>query len=221
MNNPFSMKNLLPAFILLCSLPVWAQTTPGRPFVLGGSLGFEPQLIGIQTLDGLEPARTAVLSERPAPGMSIGGFVRWQLWSGFAIQQELSLAFARNPVLFRPDGRVHYHFTTLELPLHFVWTNRAKGQFPLRGSFSFGGRLGWNLAPQPTDWLHLVRERAALDIGLGVEMHKGKWRFQPEFIYSYGLNNLHDFSNSRYDWLVGSVVWDKLTLRLLLWQGTF
>ncbi len=211
------MKNLLPPLLFLLTLPMFGQSPPKR-FVLGGVIGFEAQLLGIQTLDGLEPEQTAVLSDRLGNGISIGGFGRWQLLPMLAIRQGLALNRVQNTVLFRPHGTVRYEFIDVELPLHFVVTNRTHEPFPLRASFLFGGRVSANFASPATHHLLLLRERFAIDIGLGVEIGKNKWRFQPEFVYSHGMNNMHDFSNSDYDWLVGRVVRDRMTLRVLVWR---
>ncbi len=211
------MKNLFPVFLLLLALPLLGQQE-SRRFILGGMIGFETQLLGIQTLDGLEPEQTAVLSDRLGHGISIGGFGRWQILPMLAIRQGLALNRVQNTVLFRPDGVVRYQFTDVELPLHFVVTNRANEQFPLRASFLFGGRVSANFAAPSTHHLLLLRERFALDIGLGVEIRNRQWRFQPEFVYSHNMNNLHDFSNSDYDWVVGRVVRDRMTLRILVWR---
>ena len=203
--------------MLLLTLPLFGQSDPKR-FIVGGVIGFEAQLLGIQTLDGLEPEQTAVLCDRLGNGVSIGGFGRWQLLPMLAIRQGLTLNRVQNTVLFRPDGPVRYQFTDVELPLHFVVTNRTNEQFPLRASFLFGGRVSANLAAPSTHHLLLLRERFALDIGLGVEIRKQQWRFQPEFVYSHGMNNMHEFSNSDYDWVVGRVVRDRMTLRVLVWR---
>lgn len=212
------MKKLLLALLLLWSALLLGQQKPPSP-IFGVMLGFESQLLGIETLDGLEPEQTAVLSERPSAGSSLGVFGRWPVVGGLWVQPEILLSHAQNRVLFRPDGLVRYRFVDMDLPLHFVLTNHSRRAFPLRGSFLFGGRLGWNFAPDATDQLRLYRERVALDLGLGVEILAKKWRIQPEFVYSHGMNNLHNVSNAPYDGLVGRVVRDRLTLRVLVWKG--
>ena len=212
------MKKLLCAFLFLGPLLLRGQQPTQSP-VFGFLLGFDSQILGIETLDGLEPERTAVLSDRPSAGGGVGVFGRWPLLSGLWLQQEAVLSVAQNRVLFRPDGPVRYRFVDVELPLHFVVTNLSAGRaFPLRGSFLFGGRLGWNFAPDPTDRLRLYRERVALDLGLGVEISAKTWRIQPELVYSHGMNNLHSVTNTTYDGLVGRVVRDRLTLRVLVWK---
>ena len=65
----------------------------------------------------------------------------------------------------------------------------------------------------------LLRERLAVDAGMGVEIRLKKWRLQPEFVYSLGLNNLHNISNTPYDWVVGRIIRDRFTLRLLIWRA--
>jgi hypothetical protein len=214
------MKKLLYVLLLLWSAALRGQQPGASGPVFGALLGFDSQTLGIETLDGLEPERTAVLSERPSAGGSVGVFGRWPLLPGLWLQQEALVSVTQHRVLFRPDGPVRYRFVDAELPLHFVLTNRGGGRgFPLRGSFLFGGRLGWNFAPDATDRLRLYRERAALDLGLGVEILAKKWRIQPELVYSHGMNNLHSVTNATYDGLVGRVVRDRLTLRVLVWKG--
>lgn len=213
------MKKLLFVLLFLWSVVVLRGQQPLAPSpVFGVLLGFDSQTLGIETLDGLEPERTAVLSERPSAGGNVGVFGRWPLLPGLWLQQEAVVSVAQNRVLFRPDGPVRYRFVDAELPLHFVVTNRGGRGFPLRGSFLFGGRLGWNFAADATDRLRLYRERVALDLGLGVEILAKKWRIQPELVYSHGLNNLHSVTNATYDGLVGRVVRDRLTLRVVVWK---
>jgi hypothetical protein len=133
------------------------------------------------------------------------------------LQQELCLSTLQSKVNFYPGGEEYYRFTDLELPLHFVLTNPADEDSRVRGSFLLGARVGWNFAAQNGDNLQLLHERLAVDAGLGVEIRLKNWRLQPEFVYSFGLNNLHEVTNAPYDWVAGRIVRDKLTLRLLIW----
>jgi hypothetical protein len=196
-----------------------AQQPAGRSFVWGGTVGFESQLLNIQSLNTNGQEQIGVDAGRAAHGGSLGVFGRWHLWKGLFLQQELSLSTLQSKVNFYPDGAEYYRFTDLELPLHFVLTNPADEDSPLRGSFLLGARVGWNFAPQRTGNINLLRERLAVDAGLGVEIRLKNWRLQPEFVYSFGLNNLHDVTNAPYDWVVGRVVRDKLILRLLIWNA--
>lgn len=134
------------------------------------------------------------------------------------MQPELSVSTVQTKIFFQRDGLQYYRFTDVELPLHFVLTN-PDGHFPVRGSLLLGARAGWNFAAQPSDNLSLLSERLAVDVGLGMEIRLKNWRLQPEFVYSHGLNNLHDVTNAKYDWAVGRMVRDKLTLRVLVWKG--
>ena len=207
-------------FALLCwvgALP--AQTPETGSFVWGMTAGFESQLLGIQSTNTNEPEQMRVEAGRAAHGGSAGVFGRWQLWRGVSIQQAMSFSFMRSKIHFYPGNVEYYRFTDLELPLHIVLTNPAKEDSPVRGSFLLGARVGWNFAPQNADNLHLLRERLAVDAGLGVELRFKSWQIQPEFVYSLGLNNIHDVTNTPYDWVVGRMVRDKLSLRVLVWRN--
>ncbi|GAB4486790.1 MAG: hypothetical protein OHK0019_01030 [Saprospiraceae bacterium] len=179
-------------------------------------VGFESQMLGIQPLLFNNPEPMHAESSRTAHGGSVGMFGRWRVWKGLWVQPALNLASLRTRVRFSEDGEESFQFTDLELPLHFVLTNPNE-QFPLRGSILFGGRLGWNFAPQNSDNLNFLRERLGLDVGLGVEIKFKNWRLQPEFVYSQGINNVHNVVNAKYDSVVRWMVRDKLTLRLLIW----
>lgn len=211
------MKKIFLLLIALSPLFLWSQTTVPRR-VVGWMGGLDSQLLGIQTLDGLEPERTAVLSEHPKVGGSIGAFARWPLLRGVAIQSELIGTYTTNRVRFRPEGIEQYRFLDVDLPLHLVFTNRSAQALPLRAVFLVGARLGWNFLPDRSGRLSLYQERLGLDLGMGVQVSARKWHLQPELVYSHGLNNLHQVTNAPYDYLVGRIMRDRLTLRLLVWK---
>ncbi len=209
--------------ILLTVLICWAALLPAQQqatqsFVWGGIVGFESQILNIQSTNTSEPEQMRVETGGAAFGPSMGVFGRWQIGNGFFAQQALSISTSQSKVDFYPGGTEYYRFTDLELPLHLVLTNPAKEDSPVRGSFLLGMRVGWNFAAQNTENLYLLNERLAADAGLGVEIRLNNWRLQPEFVYSLGLNNIHDVTNAPYDWAVGRVVRDKLTFRLLIWM---
>lgn len=211
------MKKVFLAVILISSGLLKAQQQESRPFIWGLEAGLVSQLTGIQSLDTGEPDQVRVAAERHAPGARLGVFGRWQIGRGFAIQTGLSGSSLRAKIRFERNVSENFRFVDLEVPLHFVFTN-PNGHFPLRGSILLGGSLDWNFASQTSDNLYLLRERLALDAGLGVEIRLKKWKIQPELLYSHGLNNLHDVNNTKYDWMIGRVVRDRLTLRLLIWK---
>ncbi len=78
--------------------------------------------------------------------------------------------------------------------------------------------MGWNFADNPSNLLKIAQERFALDLGLGAEIKVGRWRLQPAFVYSHGLNNLHLIQDAQYDEVVGKMVRDKLSLRISVWN---
>ncbi|HRI58885.1 MAG TPA: porin family protein [Saprospiraceae bacterium] len=210
--------------ILLISLICWAALLPAqqqatRSFVWGGMVGIESQLLNIQSTNTSDPEQMRVETGRTTPGASVGVFGRWQIGNGIFAQQALSISTSQSKVDFYPGGTEYYRFTDLELPLHLVLTNPANEDSPVRGSFLLGMRVGWNFAAQNSDNLQFLSERLAVDAGLGVEIRLNNWRLQPEFVYSLGLNNIHDVTNAPFDWVVGRVVRDKLTLRLLIWMN--
>lgn len=209
--------------IFLLTLICWtellvAQQPVNRPFAWGGIVGFESQLLNIQSINSNSQEQMRVDAGRAAHGGNLGVFGRWQLWNGVFLQQELSLSTLQSRINFYPDGVEYYRFTDMELPLHFVLTNPVDEKSPVRGSFLLGARVGWNFAAQNADNLYLLHERLAVDAGLGVEIRLKNWLIQPEFVYSLGLNNIHNVTNAPYDWVVGRVTRDKVILRLLIWN---
>lgn len=54
---------------------------------------------------------------------------------------------------------------------------------------------------------------------MGIEIPVGNLTLQPGFLYSHGLNNIHNFSNTPCDPYIGIVVRDKLKVRLLVIFG--
>jgi hypothetical protein len=145
---------------------------------------------------------------------------RFPLLDNLVLQPELAFSFSRYQARLWADNvqvdALQYTFADLELPLHLVLSNPV-GRLPLRSCILFGGRLGLNVAhPQPDGGIALLRERIGIDLGLGIEFGLGKWRIQPEMLYSHGLNNLHNDTGSRYDWSVDRVLRDKVCLRIVV-----
>ena len=211
------MKKIILIAWICCAGSLEAQQQADPSFVWGGLAGFESQFINIQSISVNAQEHMSVDAGRAVPGGCLGVFGRWGLTKGLSYQQELTFSTLQSRVDFYPDGTEYYHFTDVELPMHFVLTNSADPDAPLRGSFLLGARVGWNFAEQTSSKLYLLHERLAIDAGLGVEVRLKKWRLQPEFVYSLGLNNLHNVTNAPYDWVAGRVVRDKLIFRLLFW----
>lgn len=217
------MKYTLLLGVLFCSLSLVAQkTAPVETlpvFRWGISGGMEMQFIGIEVLNGADPYNPPVRAERQAFGGGLGLFGRWQIIRSFSIQPELYVASYSQNIQFRGEGLPNatepFRFTDIELPLHFVITNQSS-HFPIRACFMFGGRMSWNVAEQTSPNMLLLHERLGLDVGLGVEIPAGHLTLQPELMYSHGMNNLHDFSNTPYDPFIGNVVRDKLQVRVLV-----
>lgn len=215
------MKNIL--LILFCAgtWPVFAQEVSVKKFFWGVVAGIEQHRLSVQSINNKvsAPDSPAAGAERGGTAGALAGiFGRWRLTRDLAIQSELLFSLAQNKVRFSPEG-VHeqYHFMDAELPLHLVLTNRAKNHI-LRPSLMIGGRIGWNFASNPSDRLNLYQNRTAVDIGLGAEIHLQNFHIQPEVVYSYGLNNMHNYLNTPYDPGIKSVVRDRITLRILLWR---
>lgn len=213
------MKKFSALPLLLIALQIFAQSKENERFVLGFFAGLETQSLGIQTLGSQEPEQPLVQSRRPGAGCALGFFARKRLWRGLSIQPEIAVSFAKNKVNYRTEGRQAFRFWDIELPLHFVVTDWRRSDFPLRGCVIFGGRLGWNFTQNPSNLLKIAHERVAIDLGLGAEIKSGRWRIQPAFVYSHGMNNLHVLENATYDDVVGRVVRDKLSLRISVWKS--
>lgn len=179
--------------------------------------------VEIQTLNlellAQEPAGPYYqIHQRNGAGAGLGVWGQWPLLPVLQIRPGVQFSYLKNEVTFKsPDGqttRTNYTFADIELPLHFVLRDRLR-HLPLQGLIVFGGRLGWNLAATPeAAALRILPERLGLDIGIGAGFQWGKWDIQPEVIYSYGLTNTHDFQNGPFDWVVGRVLRDRLSLRV-------
>lgn len=215
----FQMRKFSILPLLFITAQMFAQSKENERFAIGFFAGLETQSLGIQPLDTREPEQAAVQAGRVAMGTALGIFARKQLWTGLYFQPELSLFYAKNQINFRNEGTQEFEFLDAELPLHFVATNWRRSDLPVHGCIIFGGRLGWNFAKNSSSHLRIAPERFALDLGLGAEIKIGHWRLQPAFVYSHGLNNLHQIDNAQYDEVVGKVVRDKLSLRLSVWKA--
>ncbi len=208
------MKKISALPLLFFSLQILAQSKENEHFALGFFMGLEAQSLGVQPLDSREPDGAAVRSGRLGIGSSVGILGRKLLRKGLYFQPELSLSYTSNNLYFRKEGRSEVPFLDAEIPLHLVLTNWRRSDFPLQGCMIFGGRFGWNFANKPSNLLTITPERLGLDIGLGAEIRIKRWRLQPAFVYSHGLNNLHQIRQAAYDAVVGKVVRDKLSFRL-------
>lgn len=211
------MKSIVTTLLVFHAALLAAQPTTSRSFVWGAVIGFESHLLNIQSQQTGEPEQMRVESTRAAHGGSFGLFGRWQIWKGLSVQPGISFSTHQARIDFQPGGPENLRFSDLELPLHFVLTNTSVDDAPLRGSLLLGARLGWNFGDDGGENLVFLRERLAAEAGLGMEIRAGKWRLQPEFVYSLGMNNLHDVTNARFDWVVGRVMRDKMMLRILIW----
>lgn len=188
----------------------------------GGYTGLEFQNIAVSPLNQPSGNNASVEFELRTPGMSIGAWYRRKMLQGIAFQAELGFFHTRNTAILRSDNReqrLTYTFSDIELPMHFVFSNQI-GKYPMRSVLSFGGRVGVNTINHlQTQGISLYRARWALDVGLGLAFSVGNLQLQPELVYSYCMNNIHDLGAAPYDWYAGRVVRDRLGLRVLLWRA--
>ena len=215
------MKNTALWLLLFGSFSLLGQNTGAdRQFAYGLLAGAEFQTLNI----GLQPRQPDVPLVSPqqltGAGADFGIWGQWPISPVFKVRPALQLAHLTNTIQFEhSDGRIirnRYRFTDIELPLHFILTDDFQ-RLPVKALILFGGRLSWNLAALPAETpLKLLPERAGLDLGIGAGFRWGKWTIQPELIYSYGMNNVHDFQNTSYDWAVGRVLRDRLSLRVVV-----
>lgn len=210
------MKKFILLLNCLLTTLLFGQEKQNNSVQWGISLGIETQTLGIEALDRKIGETSAVLSGPNKPGAVLSFIGRKQIWRGLAFESGLSLSYNHNRVNFTPDGSQNFQFTDLELPAYFSLTNQEKSVLPLRGKVLFGARVGWNTAQNRGDRIQFLRERLGLDLGLGVEINLGKVRLFPTVIYSHGINNLHDFTGTEFDYFVGRAVRDKLAFRVVL-----
>lgn len=216
-----SMKKIVFAVWLFGTTGLFCQqATDGRPFSFGFLAGAELQTLNIQQ-QPLQAGRPFIPNQNlTGAGASLGIWAQWPVFSALDVRQGLQVSFLSNSIRFEtPDGQSRqdqYHFADLELPFHFILSNQLQ-HLPAKALILFGGRASWNLADgRSATALNLLPERFAIDIGIGAGFDIGHWSIQPELMYSYGLNNLHDFQNSPYDWAVGRVLRDRLSLRVVV-----
>ena len=210
------IKNIFCSLFCLFTFYINAQEVKKNPVQWGFALGIETQSLGSDAIVERTPQETWVETDRNKVGATIGFLGQKKIWKGLAIQSGLSLSYTRNQVHFHQDGIQQYQFTDLELPLYFTLINQKSSRHPLRAKVLFGPRLGWNFANNSGENLQFLRERLAVDLGIGVEINLGKWKLCPEAIYSHGLNNIHDFGSTDFDFLVGRAIRDKIGFRVIL-----
>lgn len=196
------------------------MSSTAKKFSYGVFAGLEHHSLGASVNAKWQASDPIVVFDSKSPGFSVGAFGRWEIWSGFAFQPELDISYTQNHARLQNKQEfvqnLNYRFANLEMPVHFVISNPST-TLPIRGIILFGGRLGMNLIDNThPEGVGLLREHWALDLGLGAELRLKNVTIQPEVVYSHGMNNLHDFEGSVYDWTIGRVVRDRLALRVLL-----
>ena len=199
----------LSLLLIFLERPLAAQTSPR--FAVFAS--FESQIFGLQTLDTREPSKSAVQVGNASLGAGVGVLGTWRLFQNLHLQPELMLSYTQNSIWFRGGNSVRYPFWDLEMPLHFV-LNSSEWNHRIKPIFLFGARAGFNMARNPSSNLYFLREKFALDLGMGIEFFVAGRSVYPELIYAHGLNNIHDFNNTEFDWIVGRAVRDRITLRV-------
>lgn len=206
--------------VLFFRLQAQAQSEDrDKPLRFGLFFALEQHSMGASVNNSWKAGEPVMYFDPKTPGFGLGGFMRWNLFSRLAIQPELAFSYAANRATLLPGNesniKQQYRFANLELPLHFILTS-PPSEASVRGIVLFGGRMGFNFSdnffPENVSLLH---ELFSLDLGLGAEIRLKKIKIQPEVLYSHGMNNLHDFGGSPYDWSIGRIVRDRLALRVL------
>ncbi len=210
----------LPA-LLLFFLPNFldAQSPATKKWQFGAFFGFENQ-----NLDWRTPVRNPkpgsfAYNDRPKAGAAAGFLATRHFNQTLALRFSPGFSYNWNRLHFpngEPDFFVkNYCFADLDFPVHFVVTN-PPGKFPLRGSFLFGGRFSQNLFENGSGGVKIYGQRFAVDLGIGVLARLKKLNFQPEMVYSFGLNNIHDAAETPENWNIGKMVRDRLAVRILV-----
>jgi hypothetical protein len=208
------MKKTATLSLMFVASLLAAQSKGKEHFSFGFCLGAETQALGIELLSRQDPDQVYVYPVGRGMGASVGVFAQKKWWRGWSFKPELVIAYSQNQAVFKTEGTRRYHFWDVELPLHLMFSDPRREAAAVRGCILFGGRLSWNLANTDQSLLSIAQERVALDIGLGAEIRLGKCRVRPVFVYSHGMNNIHALGNAPYDWLVGHMVRDRLSLRV-------
>lgn len=217
------MKPIVYTLLILCffyQAEAQVVSGPTKNFSYGAFIGLEHHSMGASLNTKWQAGDPSVAFEPKSPGFSIGAFSRWAIWPGFAFQPELGISYTQNQARLQNKQetvqKTNYRFANLEMPIHFVISNPGS-TLPIRGIILFGGRFGMNLIDNyHPEGISLLREHWALDLGLGAEFLLKNIKIQPEMVYSHGMNNLHDFENSVYDWTMGRIVRDRVALRVLI-----
>ena len=194
-----------------------------RPFTYGFVASVDFQTLGISTQAQREDAPYLSSINRTGAGAGFGAWGRWQLMPVVSLRPGLQFSQTTNFLEFTTsDGQVlqsRYTFSDIAVPLHLLISDHFEN-LPLSAVILFGGHLSWNLTKtNPSNPIRFLPERFGLDIGIGAGFKIGSWTVQPEFTYSYGVNNIHDFQNTPFDWAVGRILRDRLSLRVVVEVG--
>ena len=213
------MKITVLLIFLSWSSAAIGQQLSNRQFSYGITLGANVQTLNIGVIRS-SPSDPYALPGRPGIGVETGFWGKWTILPAVQLRTALSLSYSSNTIRFLSgDGQEtvrRYPFAEIELPVHFLISSPLR-RLPVRSIVLFGGRVSWNGASFPESaQVRLLPERLGLDLGIGAGFTWGKWEIQPEILYSFGVNNLHNFTNSAYDWAVGRILRDHFSFRLVL-----
>lgn len=204
---------------LLFPFFVFAQKPSDARWQWGVFAGYENQKLAWQVLNYQPNEPAGAFDERPKAGGSAGVLLARKFSETFSVRLSPGFAYNWNRLHFlTSDGGYfseNYRFADLDLPLHFSLTN-PPGRFPLRGSFLFGGRFSQNFFKnEGLAGVKIYSPRFAVDLGIGVLARLRNLEFQPEMVYSFGLNNIHDATETPEIWGIGKMVRDRLAVRIL------
>jgi hypothetical protein len=217
----FRFPDMLKCVVLLfiATLTAEAQETTKQRFEWGLSSGLESHSLGGITDRRPNPGTTVDFGRADA-GFSVGWFGQWPLGKYWNLRSQVVYAANRNVLRLQYNGEpirtTPYQFRDVAIPLHLVFT-KPLGRLPLHSSFLIGGSVGWNTVSTPED-ISLFRERWSLDVGIGIDIRQGNWHIRPEVVSSHGMNNIHNYGSGNYDFLVGKMVRDRISLKILIWK---
>jgi hypothetical protein len=208
------------SLLLLLAMGSYCQEIPKyKKDKFGISLGYKYSALQTTYSENFSNQIDALTIEN-SPGFSMGILYQRN------ITDALGLRF--QPLLMFEGGRLNYDMTnqsdiqesirpmSLSFPVHVLFTKAKEN--PMKGvspSVLIGGQFIYDVYDEENSVLELNKTSFGLDVGGGLYRKFEYFDARLELIYTFGINNLLQESNSIYHQAIESIQKDMIAIRMI------